>query len=218
MQKKNLVFLLVFFISLFIISCNNGNSVDLSSGAEENLKQLAQKKDNELLWNTEIESFRLSKNTSTSASVASTIKLSPEIVALSDDNAPVYPVLEGFSSLDTSHFSASLYDYAEGVCKAVSKWTLSSKDMAENSDYSLVLFKYDVESLWMKYNGTQFSSDGEIRIFNEWLLGEPFISEEEIQVPVRFFNKKCYLDVLLYIHQQKDYKLDQIIIQKMEKR
>lgn len=213
MHKNSLLVSVI--VSLFFISCSNENLVDLSAGSAENLKQVAARKNENIIWTSEIEAFRLSKNTSTSSSVATTIKLTPEIIAVSENNSSLYPVLEGFASLDTSAFSDSLLNYVQGLCKAVSAWSISAKDMAPCSDFSLTLFKYDVESLWHEYNGVDFPSE---KLFEKWLIAEPFFEDDVVQVPVRFSNKKINMDVLFYIYGENNFVLDQIIIQKMEKR
>ena len=99
-----------FYISVFLFlplaivffSCSNGNQIDLSLGSEETLRSLSMKKEEDILWTREIESVRLTKDINTSSSVSSVIKLTPEIILLSEvEKSPLYPNLTGFGSLDT---------------------------------------------------------------------------------------------------------------------
>lgn len=174
-------------------------------------------KEKDLLWTTEIESHRLSKSIKTSSSVSTSIKLTPEIVALADTKASIYPVLEGFASLDTSLISKELFDFLTSTCKSINEWKLSELKMDDECEFSKVLFKYDVEENWLKINSSKFPIGNEIKLYNRWLFGEPFVTEDDIQVPVRFINKNSSMDLLIYINQKSGYKIEQLVIQKMEK-
>ena len=52
----------------------------------------------------------------------------------------------------------------------------------------------------------------EVNIFDKWIIGQPFIGPEIVQVPVRFYCKQGTVDVTLYINQIKQNSIYQITI------
>ena len=48
--------------------------------------------------------------------------------------------------------------------------------------------------------------------FDNFYICKPFISEENIQVPVRIYNQDLYIDLSIYLNYDEDYKIKQIEI------
>lgn len=216
MCRKNYVFaifLAVVFEILFF-SCSADSSIDLSSGAEETLRQLAAKKEEELLWTRELESVRLTKEINTSSAVSSSVKLSPEIYSVSNsDFIPLYPSISGFGSLNTTEISAELKKFLDEFSNSVAAWKLESSYMKTSSVFSLVVFKYDVEHKWKSFFGKDFEISEENPLFSSFFYGEPFFEEQSIIVPVRFKNESGFIDIHLYIDKSDEFKVVQIFIQ-----
>lgn len=217
-MKVSKVFITAFLVSLFMIffSCNNNVPIDLSSGSDETLRQAALRREQSLMWAREIESVRLTRDITTSPVISKNVKFSPEVFAVSsDDYQPVYPGLEGFGSLDTSEITQELSVFLEKVAASIASWPLDSKYMEKDSLFSLILFKSDVEKSWKNEFGNSFP-EGD-RVFDSLIFGEPFVESEAVLVPVRFFHKKNYLDLELYIYTGDKFSIGQILINRWGK-
>lgn len=55
------------------------------------------------------------------------------------------------------------------------------------------------------------------KLFSKWLIGEPFFSEEIIQIPVRLYCKYGTIDVTLYLNRQKSNVINLITIDRWKK-
>jgi len=60
----------------------------------------------------------------------------------------------------------------------------------------------------------------EIILFDEYILGEPFEMNSLCEVPVRFVQKKGFVDVVLYFFKNpnENWKINQLQILKMQKK
>ena len=54
-------------------------------------------------------------------------------------------------------------------------------------------------------------------LFSKWIIGEPFSSEEIIQIPVRLYCKYGTIDVTLYLNRQKSNAVNLITIDRWKK-
>lgn len=55
------------------------------------------------------------------------------------------------------------------------------------------------------------------KLFSKWIIGEPFSSEEIIQIPVRLYCKYGTIDVTLYLNKQKSNAVSLITIDRWNK-
>ena len=55
------------------------------------------------------------------------------------------------------------------------------------------------------------------KLFSKWIIGEPFSSEEIIQIPVRLYCKYGTIDVTLYLNKQKSNAVSLITIDRWKK-
>lgn len=215
MNKKSFLSATVLSLLMFLLfsACSNGSSIDLSSGSEENLKQIAAKRESSLLWTRELESIRLTREINTVSAVSSNLKLSPEVIIVSSsDRTPLFPVLDSFGSLDTTGITSDLKTFLDGFSESVIKWKLEISMMNQASAFSLILFKNDVESAWKEKMGIPFLVTEELPLFTSKIYGEPTFIGDEIIVPVRFECKSGSLDIRLHIDSSDQFKIGQIVI------
>ena len=225
----------VFCILLFF-SCSNSQSLEAANLTEETLKNAAAQKDSELLWTRELESVRLTRDYSKNVAAAKNFKLSPGAISVANTNADsVYPCLPDFGSLDNSSLSTELTAFLESFCNEIALWNLNAVKMEQDSEFSLVLFKYDVEENWLSVYGRPFpvakpavaenssevpdggsASEEKKRLFSDWLYGMPFFDGDSVLVPVRFTSSFGTLDVSVYVCTGSAFAVRQIEIQKMQ--
>ena len=55
------------------------------------------------------------------------------------------------------------------------------------------------------------------RIFERWILAEPFVSEKLVQIPVRFYCRQGFVDVTLYMNAQSEKSFYDIKIERWGK-
>lgn len=133
------------------------------------------------------------------------------------DESPVYPSLEGFGSLDSTQLSPEAKSSVEKFVKSVISWNFDESLMEKTSIFSLVLFKYDIESGWKNSFGSEFPSDAEKELFSSYYFGEPFVEEESLSLPVRLKNSMGFVDIQLFIDKTENFKISQILIKKWGK-
>lgn len=215
-----LVFFLLILQFFLFFSCSSGQSSEKIISDEVSLKVLSQNREQELLWTRELESVRLLLDTKKNQVVADNIKLEPLVMTGTvSGKSPVYPYLDGFGSLDTTSISREMRAFLDETFKTLSLWQVQSLKMQENSIFSAVLFKYDVENLWQNQFGEKFPLVSEdMPLFSAKLYGEPFIDDTEVQIPVRLYAKRGYLDVMLYFTVLTPYKIDNIQIKAWERK
>lgn len=216
---KNLFFVAVTIFSGFLFfSCSQETSIDLNSGSDETLRMTFSERNSSVIWSREIENTVLSRKINTSAFVSSNLKLEPEIYLVSaSDEAPVYPSLEGFGSLDSTQLSPDAKVSVEKFIKSVISWNFDESLVEKTSLFSLILFKNDIESGWKNNFGVEFPSDAEKALFSSYYFGEPFVEEESLSLPVRLKNSRGFVDIQLFVDKTENFKISQILIKKWGK-
>ena len=194
----------VLFLSILFYSCSNSSSnlqdeyITLQSTAENFLESTD--------WTDEIEGNILTQVVENKFNYEKTIKVSPEVISVCmEDNKPLYPSVNDFSSLDLSLFTLQQKNTVEEFCQCIVDGKAAENFMANSHVYALTLFLYDVQDITgMNY----FASGDEEKIFTGFLIGEPFVNENLVECPVRFFYTNGYeednysspsLDVLLFL-------------------
>ena len=220
--------IILFILSFAIFSCNNANEPKIEESTTDTLKSQVENRQKEITWTKELEANRLSsslqyKNQIINNNISITRNL---LNVVQNVNLPVYPELSGFSSLDTSLLPKSVRDNVESFCLAFSKNPFKGAESYFNSDYlfNFVFFRNDLITLWKTNFGTDFpltqedDSEGEaennLQLFDKWIFGQPFLGEEIIQLPVRFYCKDGTIDVKIYINRLKSNTINQICIEK----
>ena len=187
---------------------------------DENLHTIVSQKNEELIWTRELESVRLLKDTKKMEGVATSVKLSKNVVIASENNYPkIYPYLEGFGSLDTTLVSADLdkllKTFASSLCFGVFDESLFNSQAV----FSFVLFQNDLKNLWkelFKQDMPTFPTEEQEtiaasqKVFTSWVVSKPYVFDNEIQVPIRFKKDAKYIDVMLFVSVEN--KIEQIQI------
>lgn len=230
------------FIAIFcatIFSCQKK-----STRALEERTELSKKIDEareKAAWAYEIEGERLSKKISSVDSIDRNIPLEPlALIALEGGKIfpAIFPELEGFTSLDTSDIQGEVLDTVNGFCRALIEYTSRSPEtnlkknenekkeedetkeeseksgqkdsskidgyFSEDTLYSLVLFLADS------------AAAGAVQSF---IVGRPFVGEENIEVPLRLSCEDALLYALAYpVPNEESWKIQQIEIYKVEKK
>lgn len=188
-------------------------------------------------WAYEIEGERLSKKISSVDAIEKNIPLEPlSMIALEGGRSfsAIFPELEGFASLDTTDIQGGVLDTVNGFCRALIEHTSPSrkKDLkkkesegkdgeseedsaqddsskidgyfSETTLYSLVLFFADSEPA------------GAVKSF---MVGKPFVDDENIEVPLRLSCENATVYALAYPAPNEDtWKIQQIEIYKVEEK
>lgn len=188
-------------------------------------------------WAYEIESERLSKRISSVDAMDRNIPLEPFSIIALEGGRPfpaIFPELEGFTSLDTTDIQGEVLDTISGFCRTLIEHTSAppeadlkkSEDkeksdeveeqseqdgsskidgyFSENTLYSLVLFLADSKAA------------GAVKSF---VVGRPFMDDENIEVPLRLSCENATLYALAYPALYEDsWKIQQIEIYKMEEK
>ncbi len=119
----------------------------------------------------------------------------------SEQDVPAYPYLPGFANLDISSYTEAQRACVQGFCTAIENNTSADGFMLSGYVYALVLFKYNVGQFGKR-----------IADIESHILGQPFITGDVCQCPVRFvFKDKSHLDAFLYlVKSSADWKIHQI--------
>ncbi len=218
MCKRAFFAVILIFLSVLFFSCSSDSTIDLISGSDETLRTTFSERNSSVIWSWEIENSVLLRKINTSAYVSSNLKLEPESYLVSaSDEAPVYPSLDGFGSLDSTQISPEAKTVIEKFVGNIILWDFDENLVKKNSLFSLVLFKYDIENGWKSNFAEDFPSDAEKKLFNVYYYGEPFVDEEALSVPVRLKNSKGFVDIQIFIDKTENFKISQILIKKWGK-
>ena len=116
----------------------------------------------------------------------------------------VYPEIKGYASLDSSSMNASLLsvinEFSENLCKSTEN--LESYFVSEYF-FNYVFFKADFDPMIEKIKTDDI-------IFDRYVICKAFESSDIVQVPLRFYNKKDFVDLSVYLTYHNGYKITQI--------
>lgn|SRR5574344_287053 len=206
----------IIFLSAILFSCANNTA---ASAADENSKTLrteTNEKNASIQWTRELETMRLKQDITLADGADRSVKLTPQSAAVLFSNVkPVYPSVPGFGSLDTSHLPPDARSVLDSFTSAVSKGKGAESSVAGEYLFSYVLFCDDLKTQWKKMFGEPYPEavSEDDPLFSSVIYGEPFIDEEDIQIPVRFIRKDNHADILVSEEKTSDgYKINQIKI------
>ena len=158
MKKCLYFFSAVIFLGL-LSSCSHNQGTDIVYLNEDTLQAVTESKENDLQWTRELESVRLLRDISKNEAVSSSIKLTNPVVSIASSEffgSPIYPVLPGFGSLNTSSITQEFRKSLDDFCNDVSQWNISEKTLESSSLFFAALFKFDIENGWKTYFGKDF--------------------------------------------------------------
>lgn len=194
------VFFLLILTCFFCISCKNSADSKIFSIENDTIKEQVKNREQSITWTLEIEPERLSSPVSKKdPQIASDVLLSKDIIRLSSGlQSKVYPNFSDFGSLDTTNIPPVVKAKLQEFCQKLSENSLDAAFFFNNKYvFSYVFFKNELpENLEIK----------------KWLFGEPFIGEEIILVPVRFYCNIADFDVTIYVKQKGASEFYQITI------
>lgn len=137
-----------------------------------------------------------------------------------------------FSGPD-GYFKASyMFNYVFFSNELVEKWPLMFEEdfpfTKEEMEKAVAAEKEKQQALEDEKNGIKKpdskndkKSEEEIKmpdpLFTRWILGEPFIGDDLLQLPVRFFTKNGSLDVTMYMSPKSENSVYQVTIDRWEK-
>lgn len=194
----------VFFI---LFSCSNAQAVTIKT-SENTLRNELTEKSEKTVWTKEIESGRLNSKLNDFINIADKNLVSPQLVqSLRNVNAPVYPQIKELASLDTSTMNSALLNTVKDFCNAfkdnsdeLSKWFYN------DYFFNYVFFQKDFSEVWEK------PENPEQPVFDRFVICSAFEGDEVVQVPVRFYKGKEYIDLSLFLSYHGGYKINQIEI------
>ena len=199
---KCFLFPAVIFLALFT-GCSSHQVQNFNE--EGSLKIAAENFDSKTNWTSQLEELRLGENIPEPDGVATQDVTAQMIFASGKESLypEIYPELPGFSLLDTSALDEASRSCVEGFANALIASENAENFIAEDKMYTLVIFYEDT--------GLKSSSKNK---FEKYILGQPFLTEEVFECPVRFIKAdKTYIDVNLYLENKNSTcKINQISI------
>lgn len=188
----------------------------------QTLRALAQAMAESVPWTDELESDRLTATISVTDGIDRRVSLSPLsfLAGTGARNAPpVYPFLEDFGSLDTTHIEPAVRTVLDGFCGAVCRAESADSFMAQGCLYQLALFYRD-GGLALPETSPDAEADEKkpaFSFFDTYFYGQPYVTGETYEVPVRFAGKKRSMDVLVFLLKESDaWKIDELRILRSE--
>ncbi|MCR4742206.1 MAG: hypothetical protein K5866_04960 [Treponema sp.] len=223
MKNLNLCFLFLF--AFIFIACSN-NQVSLDEEVEINtIKMNIQNKESDTLWTSELEGeFLNTKYDYSDSKIGNVLPVTYDLFYFDYDYKElVFPELDSFGSLDTSKIPQELLLKTQAFINDVSKNPYGDFsfyfDKAFYFSYIFFLNKlknnyqeiFNIEFPYkdLDKSDTKDSEDASktlenqqeevAPLFTSSRIGQAFISSDLIQIPVRLYNKKNYLDIDIFV-------------------
>ena len=215
MKKSVLLFLSVFYCLLCLSSCQKSKHHETVADYSS-LKSTALSLEESTAW-IEVNNKKLIERKIEGCDGITedvSINIDNIFASAAESNYPgVYPYLEGFGSLDTSCMSDKVNNTVKNFCLNYIEGKSLEPYIKKDNLFTLALFLYDFRD-----------SDGNLRVFNNFILGQNFDNGRVSECPVRFYlsdnperglymEGDPYADVFLYlIYDDGDCKVNQIEI------
>lgn len=205
------------FSSLMILalcSCSNAGASKLSYTDVETIKDAVRDRGAQVSWTREIEGDVLDENLAPDSSLyGNTVRFTHTLAKIGRERGgAVYPEYPDFALLDSRLLDQDEREAVQNFCNALSSDFYVGPQEYFDAPYifNLVFFRDDFAAAWKNEFKSDFpakksdddESGGKIALFDKWILGEPFISDEMTQVPVRFYCKQGTVDVTLYLNKK----------------
>ena len=207
---------------LAVSACSDLQQGKRAEDDAQTLRALAQAMAESVPWTDELERDRLTATVSVADGVDRHVLLSPLSVlagAAARKVPPVYPFLEGFGSLDTTLIVPDVKTVLDGFCDAVCRAENADSFMARGCLYQLALFYRDGD-LVLPESSPDADSDEKkpaFSFFDTYFYGQPYVTGETYEVPVRFVGEKRSMDVLVFLLKEGDaWKIDELRILRAE--
>lgn len=185
-----------------------------------NLRQQIEFYDEKTAWTEEIEKGRLSNIIKTKNGISKNLKLSPLVIAaaVNDEQQSVFPVLDGFGSLDLSLIEPKLKNFIDKFSDSFMKNDSLEKYFTEENRISLILHNIRIDEIEREISDFFPSEESfEIPLFDKYIVGTPFVENDVYEVPVKFFSESFSITVMFYCKKiSSEWKLEQIQINSWE--
>ncbi len=233
-MKKALYLAFIFYSLCFFFSCSDSSNTQ-STDNTSSLKNIAEQNFKQINWTEPLEGERLTAKISSVDTIEKRIQLSPAVVlnsSYASSLSPIFPYLEGFTSLDLSSFNSLVKSLAQKFASALCTGNVDTTLFEKDNIFEAALFYNDLKQLWKSEFSQEFPENAKetdsletqekelFILFDEYLFGEPFEMNSLYEVPVRFIRKKTgSVDVMIYFFKDElnSWKIDQLKIIKMTK-
>ncbi len=197
---SKIVISISFLIALLGTSCSNTPNAKLLSSEDDTLRTVIVNKESSINWSKPLEDGRLQKRIDIMENVVTSIKLNPEVMnAFTNTCDPVYPYIENFATLNLNNLSQSNRYVIEKLYEVINTDLYSADTELINPKYlfNYVFFISDIESAYKEAFGIDFPKNN---AFSKYLIGEPFVTQQISQVPVRLYCEKGSIDICVIIY------------------
>ncbi|WP_027727344.1 hypothetical protein [Treponema sp. C6A8] len=213
---KKCLFSALFLISLLFNSCSDG-ALDGSLASEnselETIKSRVARIEKETEWADELEKDRLF--TDLTSQKENSIIITTDIEGL-------YPSFSDFGSLDISSLEYKFQASAEEICNTLTSFNEEKlySYFLSNYRFNYVFFAQELRKGWKNEFGQKFpelQAEKDFKLFDRFILGQAFTSDNLIQIPARFYCNMGFVDVTLYMSTTQEKSLYKIKIVRWEK-
>ena len=207
MSKKLWGLILGLSVLFILFSCSNPQAAGIKTSENTLRNELSQKSQN-TVWTRDIEGERLNEKLNQFINIADKNLMSPQLVqSIKGVTAPVYPQIKELASLDTSTMNSILLNTIKEFCNALKEGTENLSPYFDSEYFfNYVFFKNDLNEVWQ----TDLKPDE--KLFDRFVICSAFEGDELIQVPVRFYKGKEYIDLSVFLSYHGGYKINQIEI------
>lgn len=210
-------YLLIITCIIFLFSCKNNSEISSVYSTENTIKKNIIDKQNSISWTKELEESRLKTPINNECEkISSTIDYNSEVIKIiSENQRKIYPRIESFGNLDVSTLNIAIKQKIYNFCEVFSKGKLTSiSDFFINQYmFNCIFFIEEFNIIWQEQFSKNINEENDNKsFFTKWILGEPFIGDEIIQIPIRFYCNTQTLDVTLYLSVTNQYLFYQITL------
>lgn len=194
------VIILTFLFALISVSCSNTPNAKLLSSEDDTLRTVIVNKENTINWSKPLEDGRLQKRIDIMDNIVTSIKLNPDVMnAFTNTCDPVYPYIENFATLNLNNLSQSNRYVIQKLFEIMNTNLYEADTELINPKYlfNYVFFISDIESVYKQAFGSEYPKSN---AFSSYLIGEPFVTQQISQVPVRLYCEKGSIDICVIIY------------------
>ena len=124
--------------------------------------------------------------------------------SINELQAPLYPEIKSFASTDCSAMNTILLSTLNNFCQELCKGTDNLQTyFYSNYFFNYIFFKSDLEEFIKELKTDE-------NLFDRYIICKAFESQDLVQVPVRFYKNKEYIDLSVYLAYHNGYKITQI--------
>ena len=174
-----------FILTFIFISCSNNTQTSVLQTQNQTLRNQIKEKESNVKWTNEIEGEILETKIINHQRINSKVTITPQVLnSITDLQKAVFPEIRNFESLDCSLAPANLIEF---INTFINTFFTNQNEIQKFFDdsyiFNYVFFMNDLKEL----------NIDEKQKFDNFYICKPFISEENIQVPVRIYNQDLYI-------------------------